>query len=185
MRASLFAWTAFSLLMACCNAVVYGQRKETSLDSPPKEQKVQSESTDFVPANERERALLRMIQELQREVKQLRQQLNGLPARDTQSDLRPVRESDVPRRVDSVQRDSGQPSAEGRRDAGRRDPTLKRTSIDSRVFNQAKRIFAAYDKNKDGFASFEEWLKMREGKMTAERKGRDVLRRCCFLCEKN
>ena len=118
----------------------------------------------FQPQNERERALWMMIQQLRSEVSQLRQELGnrdrptGLrdnPSRNSSERMR--REGDAPR--ESARERDGAP--------------LSRSSNDP-LMRQATRIFAAYDKNRDQRVSFDEWLAMREGEMTSERRAREM-----------
>ena len=96
---------------------------------------------DFVPQNDREKALLEMIKQLRSEVAGLRRQLQS-------------RDGDRPR------------------DGDRRSDRAARSTT-SALMQKAKRIYAAYDKNDDNRVSFEEWLAMREGQMTDDRKRRE------------
>ena len=130
---------------------------------------------EFIPQNDRERALFEMIRQLRAEVSSLRRQLemsrstrevprdqlrfNRDQTRNDAANSRPgparvVREGGDMRRPPEGQRDSS---------SATRNPMMQK----------AQRIFAAYDKNKDGNVSFEEWLAMREGEMTSERRSRE------------
>ena len=126
-----------------------------SADEPPREggrereSVEQRESSSFVPQNDRERELLRMINALRAEVASLRRQMGSR---------------------DGQRRDSGEASRER---SANSDRPRGATAANNRVTMQAKRIFAAYDKNKDQSVSFDEWLAMREGEMTSERRERE------------
>lgn len=148
---------------------------------------------EFKPATEREKLLVGMIDELRREVAALRRQLSTMrqrrPAERTRDgDRVPSPEQNVRRDLprEGMRRDGGRgdiapregslPSPEALRDRPankEREATSDHAKVNTKIWNQAKRIFAAYDKNKDGFASFEEWLQMREGEMTDERRDRE------------
>lgn len=115
---------------------------------------------EFQPQNDRERALFEMIKELRSEVASLRTQLRSrersLPSlRDREgSIIRRPAEGDAAREM-------------SRRDSPRLDAQA------SALYRKAQRIYQAYDKNKDKRVSFEEWLAMREGEMTPERRIRE------------
>lgn len=115
---------------------------------------------EFQPQNDRERALFEMIKELRSEVASLRTQLRSrersLPSlRDREgSIIRRPAEGDAAREM-------------SRRDSPRLDAQA------SALYRKAQRIYQAYDKNKDKRVSFEEWLAMREGEMTPERRTRE------------
>jgi hypothetical protein len=94
----------------------------------------------FQPDTEREAALYRMIQQLQRELAQLRRDLHAR----------------APAREPNGTRDSDPPAHAGSRD---RDPTPSRDP----AYNRMAKIYQAYDKNNDKQVSFEEFLAMREG----------------------
>lgn len=71
---------------------------------------------------------------------------------------------------EAVRKDREKPRAitpEGKRST--RESDAKKSSENRRT----ERIFVAYDKNKDNKVSFDEWLKMKEGKMTDERVSRE------------
>ena len=131
--------------------------------SPERDQPRERQETDrdvrFQPQNERERALWNMIQQLRSEVAQLRQQIGN---RDRPAVARdnPSRTSDGVRREHEMPREGDRAS----RTRASNDPLLR----------QATRIFAAYDKNRDQRVSFDEWLAMREGEMTSERRAREM-----------
>ena len=122
----------------------------------------------FEPANDRERVLFQMINALRDEVASLRHQLESrrdVGARDGNARYADRDGTPSPRLRDG---DRGSESPEARR--GDRDQPR---SVNNRLLQQAKRIFAAYDKNRDQSVSFEEWLQMREGEMTSERRERE------------
>ena len=173
----------------------------------PRDRNAQERGGDFVPQNDRERALFEMIQQLRAEVASLQRQLQArseAPAKIVEDNYRsdPAREGDRPRdsnrqrerdrvRVSDRPRDGDLPRDGDRagdydrsrdRDQARegdapresyprgdRDPRVRPNPLLQKV----QRIFAAYDKNKDRHVSFEEWLAMREGAMTEERKDRE------------
>ena len=136
---------------------------------------------DFVPQNDRERALFEMIRQLRAEVSGLRRQLeqtqsqrdgqlsrDGRGRLDVSRDQRASGEREMTRRENDAPRDgegNARRSAEVRRDGVSADQ--------DQVMQKTKRIFAAYDKNQDRSVSFEEWLAMREGEMTSERRARE------------
>lgn len=148
---------------------------------------------EFKPATEREKLLVGMIDELRREVAALRKELSAMRERrpaermrdgdravSPEQNIRPDSLRDGMRRDgarnDVAPREGRRPSPEALRDRPankEREATSGRAKVNTKIWNQAKRIFAAYDKNKDGFASFEEWLQMREGEMTDERRERE------------
>ena len=160
---------SFSVLFLACLVTGFADGQER--DQPrgqerdqPREGERMDREIRFQPQNERERALWMMIQQLRSEVSQLRQELGnrdrptGLrdnPSRNSSERMR--REGDAPR--ESARERDGAP--------------LSRSSNDP-LMRQATRIFAAYDKNRDQRVSFDEWLAMREGEMTSERRAREM-----------
>lgn len=132
-----------------------GERRdaqERRSQEPEAETRRTNRGADFEPQNDRERALLEMIKQLRNEVSMLRRQLE-------QTRMPREGQRDLPREASDARR-----PAEGTRDqAGTRNPAMQK----------AQRIFIAYDKNQDGTVSFEEWLAMREGEMTSERRARE------------
>lgn len=132
-----------------------GERRdaqERRSQEPEAETRRTNRGADFEPQNDRERALLEMIKQLRNEVSMLRRQLE-------QTRMPREGQRDLPREASDARR-----PAEGTRDqAGTRNPAMQK----------AQRIFIAYDKNQDGMVSFEEWLAMREGEMTSERRARE------------
>lgn len=132
-----------------------GERRdaqERRSQEPEAETRRTNRGADFEPQNDRERALLEMIKQLKNEVSMLRRQLE-------QTRMPREGQRDLPREASDARR-----PAEGTRDqAGTRNPAMQK----------AQRIFIAYDKNQDGMVSFEEWLAMREGEMTSERRARE------------
>jgi hypothetical protein len=93
--------------------------------------------------------LLKALRQLQEEVQALRREVQ---------ELRGQRE----------RRDGDAPREDGPRDGERR--------VDDPRPTQVGRIFDAYDKDKDRKVSFEEWLKMREGEITPERRIQEQMR---------
>ena len=126
----------------------------------PREGQTADRDIRFQPQNDRERALWNMIQQLRSEVAQLRQQIANRERRGAAAD-NPVRNT-----TDKVRR-------EGDMGLGRDSVSQGRASNDP-LLRQAGRIFAAYDKNRDQRVSFDEWLAMREGEMTSERRFREM-----------
>ena len=113
---------------------------------------------DFVPQNDRERALFEMIRQLRAQVAELERRLQ---TRETGRREELVdRPLDRPVEMRSRERSDVSPEATRDIEVNRRSP----------VMQKAQRIFAAYDKNKDRAVSFEEWLAMREGEITSERR---------------
>jgi hypothetical protein len=98
--------------------------------------------------------LLLLLKQLQEEVQSLRREVAEL------REQRGRRDGDAPR---EGAREDGPRDGEPRV-AGQRRPT------------QTGRIFDAYDKNKDRKVSFEEWLSMKEGEFTPERKALEFTR---------
>ena len=119
----------------------------------PRERPNVNRDTGFQPQNDRERALMNMIQQLRSEVADLRRQ---------------VANRDRDRSV--LSGESGSRNFDRRE--GDRGSENRPTS--NPLMKQATRIFAAYDKNRDQRVSFEEWLAMREGEMTSERRSREL-----------
>ena len=187
-RTSIFF--AFLLVPSIGFSTLVAQERERSARS--NSQTIEKRK-EFKPATEREKLLVGMIDELRREVAALRRELSAMRerrpverARDGDRSVSPeqVIRRESPRegmrrdsgRSDIAPREGGRPSPEALRDRPanqERTATSDRERVDTKIWNQAKRIFAAYDKNKDGFASFEEWLQMREGEMTDERRKRE------------
>ena len=63
-------------------------------------------------------------------------------------------------------RDEGGPAAKGGR-------APKQGWAKSKSMQKSEKIFAVYDKNDNDLVTFEEWLKMKEGAMTASRRRRE------------
>ena len=126
----------------------------------PREGQTADRDIRFQPQNDRERALWNMIQQLRSEVAQLRQQIANRERRGAAAD-NPVRNT-----TDKVRR-------EREMVLGRDSISQARASNDP-LLRQAARIFVAYDKNRDQRVSFDEWLAMREGEMTSERRAREM-----------
>ena len=140
-----------------------GERRdaqERRSQEPEAETRRTNRGADFEPQNDRERALLEMIKQLRNEVSMLRRQLE-------QTRMPREGQRDLPREANDARR-----PAEGTRDqAGTRNPAMQKAQ--NPAMQKAQRIFIAYDKNQDGMVSFEEWLAMREGEMTSERRARE------------
>lgn len=140
-----------------------GERRdaqERRSQEPEAETRRTNRGADFEPQNDRERALLEMIKQLRNEVSMLRRQLE-------QTRMPREGQRDLPREASDARR-----PAEGTRDqAGTRNPAMQKAQ--NPAMQKAQRIFIAYDKNQDGMVSFEEWLAMREGEMTSERRARE------------
>lgn len=140
-----------------------GERRdaqERRSQEPEAETRRTNRGADFEPQNDRERALLEMIKQLRNEVSMLRRQLE-------QTRMPREGQRDLPREASDARR-----PAEGTRDqAGTRNPAMQKAQ--NPAMQKAQRIFIAYDKNQDGTVSFEEWLAMREGEMTSERRARE------------
>ena len=150
---------SFSVAVVVLSCVISGFANGQERDQPRDRQEV-NRDVHFQPQNDRERVLWNMIQQLRSEVAQLRQQIGN---RD-----RPAGAGETPSRnaSDRVRREGDMPQ-QGDRASGHRvssDPLLK----------QASRIFTAYDRNRDQRVSFDEWLAMREGEMTSERRSREM-----------
>ncbi len=126
-----------------------GRQRDSVPATPSRERK-----RDFIPQNDRERALFEMIRQLRAQVAELERRLQ---TRETGR-----REELIDRPLEMRSRERSDVSPEATRDVevNRRSP----------VMQKAQRIFAAYDKNKDRVVSFEEWLAMREGEITSERR---------------
>ena len=152
------------MMLACLvPAFASGQEREqagTQEEKRPREGQTGDRDIRFQPQNDRERALWNMIQQLRSEVAQLRQQIANRERRGAAAD-NPVRNT-----TDKVRR-------EGDMGLGRDSVSQGRASNDP-LLRQAARIFAAYDKNRDQRVSFDEWLAMREGEMTSERRAREM-----------
>lgn len=140
-----------------------GERRdaqERRSQEPEAETRRTNRGADFEPQNDRERALLEMIKQLRNEVSMLRRQLE-------QTRMPREGQRDLPREASDARR-----PAEGTRDqAATRNPAMQKAQ--NPAMQKAQRIFIAYDKNQDGMVSFEEWLAMREGEMTSERRARE------------
>ena len=121
--------------------------------NPPRERK-----RDFVPQNDRERALFEMIRQLRAEVAELERRLQTRDAGRREELI--DRPFDRPLEMRSRERSNVAPEAKRDLEAKRRSP----------IMQKAQNIFSAYDKNKDRVVSFEEWLAMREGEITSERR---------------
>lgn len=129
------------------------RQRDSEPATPSRERK-----RDFVPQNDRERALFEMIRQLRAQVAELERRLQ---TRETGRREELVdRPLDRPVEMRSRERSDVSPEATRDVEVNRRSP----------VMQKAQRIFAAYDKNKDRVVSFEEWLAMREGEITSERR---------------
>ena len=155
----------FIVIMLAClvPAFASGQEREQAgaqEQMRPREGQTADRDIRFQPQNDRERALWNMIQQLRSEVAQLRQQIANRERRGAAAD-NPVRNT-----TDKVRR-------EREMVLGRDSISQARASNDP-LLRQAARIFVAYDKNRDQRVSFDEWLAMREGEMTSERRAREM-----------
>lgn len=101
----------------------------------------------FQPQTIRERALLERIEQLQRELNELRQQIRTRSG----DDFRP----------DRFPRDRAESGFEPR-------SRERETARDWQ--HKAEQVFRAHDKNRNGFVELEEWLSMTNGTATAERR---------------
>ena len=126
----------------------------------PREGQTTDRDVRFQPQNDRERALWNMIQQLRSEVSQLRQQIGNRDRRGVATDNRARNTTDRVRREGDMPRE--------------RDSASQVRASNDPLLRQATRIFAAYDKNRDQRVSFDEWLAMREGEMTSERRAREM-----------
>lgn len=108
----------------------------------------------FRPQTEREEVLFRMIQDLRREIAELRRVVG---------DRERVRDGDREVRRD---RDFDREDAEGRRDRDVTETDLRPGWERSRE----GRVFKAYDKNGDGAVTVEEWLAMTNGNVSDARR---------------
>ena len=158
----------FSLTVLILTCVITGVANGQERDQPRSQERDQPRSQErdqpregqttdrdirFQPQNDRERALMNMIQQLRSEVADLRRQ---------------VANRDRDRSV--LSGESGSRNFDRRE--GDRGSENRPTS--NPLMKQTTRIFAAYDKNRDQRVSFEEWLSMREGEMTSERRSREL-----------
>lgn len=91
--------------------------------------------------------------------------------KERDSDRRDGERREGYRRTDRDRPNSATPPGDERREVGRKTPY--RSASRANDIRKYERIFAAYDKNKDKKVSFEEWLGMKEGKMTDSRAARE------------
>ena len=123
------------------------------------------------------RELLQLIRELRSEVALLRKEVNQLKENANigrrNSNSRGDRpKEDAPLRDGDRTRESDRPRVKDRpRVTDRPRPSNPR--LEEADEKKTKRVFQAYDKNKDSKVSFSEWLAMREGKITDERRNRE------------
>jgi hypothetical protein len=147
------AFTVFGMLVVLMIPTANAQERDRPLER---------READFKPQNDRERALFAMIQQLRAEVANLKRQVAA------RGDGPRLSDDAYSRDRARTERREGDAPREGDR-ARERDPRIATNPM----IQKATRIFAAYDKNKDKQVSFEEWLAMREGEMTEERKARE------------
>ena len=147
-------------LAFCCLATVMISSADAQERDQPRERPGEQRVAEFTPANDRERFLFDMIKKLRVEVASLRLELQS---RDGDQ-VRLSTDRGSQREGRMTDRREGDRPREGDRDAH---------VAANPLMQKAKRIFAAYDKNKDNSVAFEEWLAMREGEMTEERKTRE------------
>lgn len=129
-----------------------GPNRRNASEKRERSRPTEADLGDFKPQTDREAALLSMIQQLQREVAQLRRDV-------------------------SARRDSEGPKRGGREGDGARLEDLGRSSGWSRYelserwqSSKGGQVFLAYDKNADGIVSLEEWLAMTNGNINDERR---------------
>ena len=153
--------------VVCCAFATSAQAQDRDREETPR----------FQPQNDRERMLLKMIDSLRAEVADLRRQVRGSGgARDGDRVREGIQLHDGDRPSRERMGDGDRPVREGLRDGDRasRERDVRRDSdrapANNRILQQSRRIFATYDKDKNGTVSFEEWLAMREGEMTSERR---------------
>jgi hypothetical protein len=123
------------------------------------------------------RELLQLIRELRSEVALLRKEVNQLKdnaniGRRNSISRGDRPKEDAPLRDGDRTRESDRPRVKDRpRVTDRPRPSNPR--LEEADEKKTKRVFQAYDKNKDSKVSFSEWLAMREGKITDERRNRE------------
>lgn len=132
----------------------------------------------FRPQTEREEALYKMILQLQREVAELRNVIrsrDGEPRRDGADRPReePRRDGDQPRREGDQPRDRDSDRPDASREGEREAQTGRQERWE---LTKEGKVFKAYDKNGDRVISGEEWLAMKEGEMTGERRALELRR---------
>ncbi len=123
------------------------------------------------------RELFQLIRELRSEVALLRKEVNQLKENANigrrNSNSRGDRpKEDAPLRDGDRTRESDRPRVTDRPRATDR-PRPSNPRLEDADEKKTKRVFQAYDKNKDSKVSFAEWLAMREGKITDERRNRE------------
>lgn len=90
--------------------------------------------------------------------------------RDAQGEeSRPRRNEDDRREGERARRDR-EPAGEGDRVRERSDPERR---TDERTRAKLQRIYQAWDKNGDGGVTFEEWVSIKEGKLSADQRDRE------------
>ena len=156
---------SFTVLILACVVTGFASGQESEQprsqeSDQPRETQTADRDVRFQPQNDRERALWNMIQQLRSEVSQLKQQIGNRDRRGAATD-NPARNT-----TDRVRREGDMPRE-------RASASQVRASNDP-LLRQATRIFAAYDKSRDQRVSFDEWLAMREGEMTSERRAREM-----------
>ena len=117
------------------------------------------------------RELLQLIRELRSEVALLRKEVNQLKdnaniGRRNSNSRGDRPKEDAPLRDGDRTRESDRPRVTDR-------PRPSNPRLEEADEKKTKRVFQAYDKNKDSKVSFSEWLAMREGKITDERRNRE------------
>lgn len=114
------------------------------------------------------RELFQLIRDLRTEVASLRKEVSELKERMKTGSRNERAETDRQRETDRP-RVKDRPRTENPNTG---DLRTDRAPVNAAV-RKAKKVFAAYDKNKDAKVSFEEWLSMREGRMTDDRRRRE------------
>jgi hypothetical protein len=117
---------------------------------------------DFKPQTDRELLLYRMIQQLRREIAQVRRDVRGRDSRGGDRDI-DRGERDGGRNPFGEDRGDGRVAREGRDQGSRELPARWESTKEGRVFK-------AYDKNSDGSVSLDEWLAMTNGNVSPARK---------------
>lgn len=123
------------------------------------------------------RELFQLIRELRSEVALLRKEVNQLKdnaniGRRNSISRGDRPKEDAPLRDGDRTRESDRPRVTDRPRATDR-PRPSNPRLEEADEKKTKRVFQAYDKNKDSKVSFAEWLAMREGKITDERRNRE------------
>ena len=114
---------------------------------------------DFKPQTDREAVLYKMIQQLQREVAALRNEVRSSGRGDRSDSERGVRDGNPSRERTASRETDGAAT-------GYKDFRL----VDNWRNSKEGRVFKAYDKNSDEIVSLEEWLAMTNGNISDARR---------------